>query len=123
MLTRKLIISFHDVRHEIFFVCKIIFCPHIAQNFTVHDNLTSRVAVRFEQNRVHEHARLYPGSFRLHHLSAPHFKSFVRDKRIKGHVLRFERRDRKSVLLENSAQSRYQKRFSCAGHCALHHDW
>ena len=80
MVRGKLIVGFHNVGHEGLFKSEIFLCGHVAQNLAVHDYLTSCVAVRFKENRIHKNAGLHSRRLGLHDLSTAHLKPLARDK-------------------------------------------
>ena len=74
------------------------------QRSAADDNLRMIIALRFNRNRVHRDRWRDTRRFGLDDLSASDFLAGRGDERIERHVLRLERRDTQSLLLENPAQ-------------------
>ena len=119
---RQGIICLPDGGAEVVFVGVILGGFHVAQDFTVDNDLTAHIAGGLQEDGIHPHIGGNPGGFGLHNLGPAHFKARVGDKAVEGHVLTFERGHLVAVLMEHAAQAAGQQAFSGVGHGALNHN-
>ena len=113
--------SFHDIRDQCLFHAKIISRAVCSPDTSVHNQLTSDIAGRLEQNRVHTHVRKFPAGLRLGRLRPPHLETVRCYVTVEGHVLALKRSDPHAVLMKNTAKSGDQKALARAGHGPLYH--
>src|ERR1700722_3114058 len=94
----------------------------VANNLALDDDLRADLALGFEQNRVHVHARRNAACARLQRLGAADLATVVRHRSVVRHVLRLERTDAKAALRERTAEARDDQRLADVRSRPLEHE-
>ncbi len=84
----------------------------VADDAALHDHLGADLALRFQQHRVHVHARSHAGSARLQRLGTADLAAVRRYRGIVRHVLRLERAHAQAASRKQTRQSRDKRRLA-----------
>ena len=82
---------------------------HVAYRVAIDDNLCSRIAVRFEQHRIHIGARCHTSGLRLQCLGAADLAAIAGYGAVERHVLWLERRYTDIAAPQHAAQRSGQR--------------
>jgi hypothetical protein len=78
---------------------------HVAEDFSLNDDLRTDVRTGLEKDGVHIYMGLKASRFGLNHLGSPHFSTLRGNKGIEGHILGLKRGNFKMILPEYPAQT------------------